>query len=157
MASKHIHQVLLAVIYLIATLLSSSCNALSVLQCNRRRIEYRRSKVSINNDALFLANNARYDVKSSSKVEIPRIGKHFLHRIHPMYYSLKDIADDCAGKKHNEIANYNLMHSIALIATCRRMSFLALSIILVNFVRNTILKVSHNNLLRCTTTTTYSY
>ena len=157
MASKHIHQVLLAVICLIATLLSSSCNALSVLR-NRRRIGYCRSKVSINNDALFLANNARHDVKSSSKVEIPRIGKHFLHRIHPIYYSLKDIADDCAGKKHNEIAkieNYNLMHSIALIATCRRMSFLALSIILVNFVRTTILKVSHTNLLRCTTT--YSY
>ena len=155
MASKHIHQVLLAVIYLIATLLSSSCNALSVLQCNRRRIGYFRSKVTINNDALFLANNARHDVKSSSKVEIPRIGKHLLHRIHPMYYSLKDIADDGADKKHNEIANYNLMHSIALIATCRRISFLALSIILVNFVRNTILKVSHTNLLRCTTT--YSY
>ena len=72
-----------------------------------------------------------------------------------MYYSLKDIADDGADKKHNEIANYNLMHSIALIATCRRISFLALSIILVNFVRNTILKVSHTNLLRCTTTHSY--
>ena len=36
----------------------------------------------------------------------------------------------------------NLLHSIALVASCRRLSFLFLSVVVVNFVRSTILKVS---------------
>ena len=37
---------------------------------------------------------------------------------------------------------HNLMHSIALVATFRRLSFLILSITLVNFIKSTILKAS---------------
>ena len=46
-------------------------------------------------------------------------------------------ATKAATNMHN-----NLMHSIAFVATCRRISFLLLSITLVNFIRSTILKAS---------------
>lgn len=42
---------------------------------------------------------------------------------------------------------FHQLHSVALLASCRRLSFLFLSIMMVNFVRSTILKVSssHNS------------
>ena len=37
---------------------------------------------------------------------------------------------------------HNVMHSIAVVVTCRRLSFLILSITIVNFIKSTILKAS---------------
>lgn len=56
-------------------------------------------------------------------------------------------ADDDNTKFHNkyisnENATANLLHSIALVASCRRLSFLFISIAVMNFVRSTILKAS---------------
>lgn len=56
-------------------------------------------------------------------------------------------ADDYNMKFHhkyisNEKATANLLHSIALVASCRRLLFLFISIAVMNFVRSTILKAS---------------
>ena len=45
-------------------------------------------------------------------------------------------------KSKNEGATAKLFHSIALATSCRRISFLIISIVLTNFVRSTILKAS---------------
>jgi hypothetical protein len=42
-------------------------------------------------------------------------------------------------------ATENFLHSIALVASCRRLSFLIISIVVMNFVRTTVLKASRKS------------
>jgi len=42
---------------------------------------------------------------------------------------------------HDTYSRYSLLHSLAVVTACRRLSFLILSVSLVNFFRSTILKI----------------
>ena len=146
--------VYLSFLYLIACLLSlgRSCNALTVHRYNKRlgyhSVSYQHTKLQ----------NAS-TINGSSFTEEPNINQT-LHRIrtnrvkknensntnglgYRILVSYAEINDKRrATKAATNMHNYNLMHSIALVAFCRRLTFLFLSITLVNFIRSTILKAS---------------
>ena len=52
------------------------------------------------------------------------------------------IMHECHSNDETATSHNSLLHSLALVATCRRLSFLIVSMALVNFVRSSILKVS---------------
>jgi hypothetical protein len=72
------------------------------------------------------------------------ISRNALFRFQPVDITRSD--DDEMNVRSNYISSEretaNMLRSIALVASCRRLSFLIISIILMNCVRSTILKAS---------------
>jgi hypothetical protein len=116
--------------------LCGMCTALSI------RIDYSgyRKSVSINHIIRIAALRSRHPDTDDSMV------CNSLHRFRSVdYLRLNDDAGTDIHKKtytKNEGATAKLLHSIALATSCRRISFLIISIVLTNFVRYTILKAS---------------
>lgn len=111
------------------------CTALSV-----RRIDsgYRRS-VSINHIRIAALRSHSYTDDSMVRIS--------LHRFRSVDYLR--LNDDAGTESHkttyttkNEGATAKILHSIAFATSCRRISYLIISIVLTNFVRSTILKAS---------------
>ena len=113
------------------------CTALSI------RIDsgYRKS-VSINHIIRIAALRSRHPPYTDDSMVC-----NSLHRFRSVdYLRLSDDAGTDIHKKKcttkNERVTVKLFHSIALATSCRRISFLIISIVLTNFVRYTILKAS---------------
>jgi len=148
----------LSFICLVACLLGEyNCNALTLHQYNNK-LGYH----SVSCQHIKLQNHASTSNKQieSSSTEEPNIIHQRLHgiRINRVkknkicntniigYHTLVSYAEINYDKRRATKAatnmHNNLMHSIALVATCRRLSFLILSITIVNFTKSTILKAS---------------
>lgn len=152
--------VYLSFIYLAAAcllLLGRSCNALSVNRYNKfayRSVSYQHTKTKLQNSK----STSNEQIESSSTEEpniihqrlhgirINRVKKNKICNTNIIGYrtlvSYAEINDKRRATKAATNMHNNLMHSIAFVATCRRISFLLLSITLVNFIRSTILKAS---------------
>ena len=112
------------------------CTALSI------RIDsgYRKS-VSINHIIRIAALRSRHPPYTDDSMVC-----NSLHRFRSVDYLR--LNDDAGTESHkttytkNEGVTAKLLHSIALSTSCRRISFLIISIVLTNFVRYTILKAS---------------
>ena len=145
----------LSFIYLAACLLLlESCNALTVHRYNKlgyHSVSYQHTKLqnskSTSNERIESSSNEEPNIihQTLHRLHVNRVKKNknsntnrLGHRILVSYAEINDKrrATKAATNMHN------LMHSIALVATCRRLSFLILSITIVNFIKSTIFKAS---------------
>ena len=153
--SSSMHKAL--AIFFLATFINS-CNALVMNQSRRtRNLGYHRYRSYANHPStsrLFLANkNILESNKNRAAVDLQK-----LYRMQPV--KSKEVANDDTDtdiNNHGIICNqrfcnqgssspHQLIHSFALVATVtkrgRQLSFLLISMTLVNFVRSSIFKVS---------------
>jgi len=157
MKSPKMPLVLLAVLCLGAIL--GSCTALSIQSNRRINPGYRRSVISyaskFQRDAPTLFN---------SKLPTPPTTHSNLHNASPsvrgpifpidlrkLFHKVQSIGfsrGNDVTEIHEEkttVPHYSLLHSLAMVATCRRLSFLILSVSLVNNFRSRILKIPQSN------------
>ena len=124
------------------------CSALSVRIDPRYRRSAYHSRISIQLDAStttpirdhFPASSRPSDIGGHSFKLL--FGGEFISRNVWRRTQHVDGDDDTAIHNKNINDRKNFLHSIALVASCRQLSFLIISIAVMNFVRSTILKAS---------------
>lgn len=122
-----------------------------------RRVHHHRSSVTVAASAaspITSRNPLPAHLHGGTSDEL--MGKPFHASFRRMIRNVRSVAfggrviDDRCTKKNNiaitEAQQHHLIHSIALVATCRRLCFLFLSIAMVKFVRSVVLNVSVNHL-----------
>ena len=135
------------------------CSALSVRIDPRCRRSASHARISIQRDAStttpfrdhFPASSRPSDIGGYSSKLL--FGGEFIslnvwRRTQHVVSLSPDGDDDTAIHNKNSSdgkATENFLHSIALVASCRRLSFLIISIAVMNFVRSTILKASRKS------------
>ena len=132
------------------------CSALSVRIDPRYRRSAYRSRISIQLDAStttpirdhFPASSRPSDIGGHSSMLLfggEFISRNVWRRTQHVVSLSTDGDDDTAIHDKNVNDRKNFLHSIALVASCRRLSFLIISIAVMNFVRSTILKASRKS------------
>ena len=129
-----------------------SCNALTIHRYNNKlgyhSVSYQHIKLQNH------ASTSNEQIESSSTEEpniihqrlhgirINRVKKNKICNTNRLGYRTSHAENDKRRATKAATNMHNLMHSIALVATCRRLSFLILSITIVNFIKSTIFKAS---------------